>query len=266
MPQNHDPISLPHPGPAGPAWTTQDLADPHARHDKAARVQSMFAAIAPAYDLNNRLHALWLDLLWRRAAVKAAAVQPGDTVLDVACGTGDLTHAFATGSPAQRIIGVDYTQPMLVIAARKRRRLAQADSPRVEYRWADATDLPFDDASFDVVSIAFGIRNVQEPRRALAEFARVLRPGGRLVILEFDTPSFWPVRVLTRLYTAHVMPLTATIISGDRSGAYRYLPRSVERFWTRAEMSAAVAEAGFSRPTVRELTLGVCACYAAVRA
>lgn len=261
-----EPASQTNPGAGGPAWRGEELENPHARADKAEKVRRMFAAIARSYDLNNRLHAMGLDVWWRRAAVRAAGVRPGDEVLDVACGTGDLTQAFAALSPAARVIGVDFTEPMLELARVKRRRLEPGVSPRIEYRWADAQALPFEAGSFDVVSIAFGLRNVQSPEAALGEFARVLRPGGRLVILEFSTPRWAAVRWFNGVYAGRVMPVTATLISGDRSGAYRYLPRSVRTFAGREELSAMVRAAGFSGPVVRELSLGIAGVWAAVRA
>jgi demethylmenaquinone methyltransferase/2-methoxy-6-polyprenyl-1,4-benzoquinol methylase len=248
-----------------PAWSDAELAaNPHANADKPAKVRAMFAAIAGSYDLNNRLHSLGRDQAWRRHAVRAARVKPGDSVLDIACGTGDLSALFAR-SPAARVLGADFTHEMLVHARRKQHRLSPDAARKLTYIEADAQHLPLADESVDVVSIAFGIRNVQDPARALAEFARVLRPGGRLVILEFDTPRFAPMRALNTLYTARIMPLTATLISRDRSGAYRYLPKSVGAFMTRAQMLAAIESAGFQPPAARSLTLGICACYTATR-
>ena len=249
-----------------PAWTEQDLRDdPHANTEKADKVRGMFAAIARSYDLNNRLHALWLDQAWRAHAVRTADVKTGDRVLDVACGTGDLTMAFAKRSPAGEIVGVDFTPEMLDLARVKQDKLPRDAKGRVRYDWADAQELPFEDASFDVVSIAFGIRNVQQPERAIAEFARVLRPGGRLVILEFDTPPLAPVRWFNGFYAGTIMPITATMISRDRSGAYRYLPRSVSAFLSSDEMIALLGRVGFEGATHRRLTLGICACYRALR-
>lgn len=241
-----------------PAWTGTELSDPHARSDKPQRVQRMFASIAPSYDLNNRLHSFGRDQAWRRYAVRQASPRPDDEALDVACGTGDLTQALARAG-CRRVVGVDFTREMLDLAEAKRARASRRDA--ISYQWADAHDLPFPPASFDIVTIAFGIRNVRDPRRALAEFRRVLRPGGRLVILEFDRPRVAPVRWVNAFYSGWLMPRTAALIARDRSGAYRYLPRSVSTFMPRRELLRAMTEAGFSACRARSLTFGVCACY-----
>jgi demethylmenaquinone methyltransferase / 2-methoxy-6-polyprenyl-1,4-benzoquinol methylase len=199
----------------------------------------MFAAIAGRYDLNNRVHSLGRDQAWRRFAVRHALVIPGDRVLDVACGTGDLTEQFARTDAAE-VLGVDFTPEMLEVARRKLSSKPEI-KPKVAYREGDAQALDLPDAAFDVVSIAFGIRNVADPARAIREFSRVLRPGGRL------------------------MPRTATLISGDRSGAYRYLPRSVGAFMPREAMMGLLESGGFERVTATPLTLGICVCYRAFR-
>ncbi len=250
---------------AGPAWTDAELTDLHARADKPGRVRGMFSAIAKSYDLNNRVHSFWQDQAWRRFAVREARVRLGDRVLDVACGTGDLTHAFANLSPAFSVTGIDFTPEMLAIAGEKRGLLPINQSSKVTYAEGDAQNLAFPDATFDVVSIAFGIRNVADPTKALSEFARVLKPGGRLVILEFDRPSFAPVRWFNDFYCGWVMPRTATLISGDKSGAYKYLPKSVGSFMPRAALCAKVAEAGFEAVVSTGLSLGICVCYRGVK-
>lgn len=246
-------------------WQPQELAqDPHARSDKAAKVRDMFASIAGAYDLNNRVHSFGLDQRWRRAAVRMAEVRAGEAVVDVACGTGDLTELFAT-SGAASVIGIDFTAPMLDIArVKSSSNLAKTRAPhraaRVSpvYREGDAMALELPDACADVVTIAFGLRNVSEPTRALSEFRRILRPGGRLVVLEFDEPKNSLIRALNRLYTHRIMPWTASLLARDRSGAYRYLPRSVETFLDRDRLRKAVLDAGFSAVDQKELTFGTC--------
>jgi len=248
-----------------PAWTDVELADLHARADKPRRVRGMFSAIAKSYDLNNRVHSLWQDQAWRRFAVRAARVRLGDRVLDVACGTGDLTQAFAKLSPAASVVGVDFTPEMLVIASEKKSTQPSVLRNKISYSEGDAQNLAFPDATFDVVSIAFGIRNVADPLKALSEFARVLKPGGRLVILEFDRPSFAPVRWFNDFYCGWVMPRTATLISGDKSGAYKYLPKSVGSFMPRATLCTRIAEAGFEAVVSTGLSLGICVCYRGVK-
>lgn len=245
-----------------PAWRDDELADPHQAPDKALRVRRMFAAIARSYDLNNRLHSLGRDQSWRRRAVRLARVKTTDTVLDVACGTGDLAMAFAQAR-AHRVVGVDFTHEMLELARRKRplrdRRGRRAQP--VHYVDGDATRLPIADRSVDVVSIAFGLRNVADPAAAVAEFYRVLKPGGRLVILEFSTPRFPPLRLGYQLYFNHVLPRTATWISRDRSGAYRYLPRSVDTFIDRPRIVRMMNETGFANVSLEPMTLGIAVAY-----
>ncbi len=253
------------------AWAATDLRNnPHAAPDKAERVHRMFAAIARRYDLNNRLHSFGRDQAWRRIAVELCGIQPTDEVLDCACGTGDLTMAFARANP-RSVTGLDFTSEMLDIARQKAHSVADSagglNAPPCllipEYVQGDAMNLPFADGSFDVVSIAWGIRNVADPSKALREFRRVLRSGGRLCVLEFSEPRNRLIRSLNRLYTGRIMPVTATIIAQDRSGAYRYLPRSVENFPNPETFASLIEAAGFPRPTLHALTFGVCTIYLA---
>ncbi len=239
------------------AWTRAELDNnPHVRDDKPQRVRRMFSAIAGAYDLNNRLHALWLDQSWRRRLVELLAVDHDDDVLDVACGTGDLTTIAACRRPAS-VVGLDFTEAMLEIARTKADRTA---FPGVEptYRWGDAMALDLPDACMSVAMIAFGIRNVQDPATAIAEFHRVLRPGGRLGILEFSEPANGLLRQLNALYTKRIMPWTASLIARDTSGAYHYLPKSVETFSTPADLAAMLQAQGFTVQRQVPLTCGIC--------
>lgn len=255
---------------AEPAWTDPLLANPHQVSDKARRVNQMFSAIAPSYDLNNRLHSLWMDQHWRNVAVKMAGVKAGDQVVDVACGTGDLTIKFFQKQESRSrkseggVMGIDFTYEMLPIArAKAGRRWAEGAGPR--FAQGDALALPLADASVDVVSIAFGIRNVSDWGAAIEEFARVLRPGGRLIVLEFSLPTNAVMRGLYNFYFRKIMPRTATLISGDRTGAYKYLPESVNTFISREAMQERMKAAGFGEVVARPLTFGVCVCYRGVK-
>jgi demethylmenaquinone methyltransferase / 2-methoxy-6-polyprenyl-1,4-benzoquinol methylase len=268
------------------SWNDDLLKDPHSVEDKRRRVQKMFAAIAPSYDLNNRLHSLWMDQRWRWSAVKLANVSPSDKIVDVACGTGDLTIKFAQmlflntdesdgySEPCRgQIIGVDFTFPMLPVARKKAHKAWVCDeyfdvpSPVSKISiWlnGDAQSLPLSDSSVDIVSIAFGIRNVQDPAKALSEFRRVLRPGGRLIILEFSLPTNPILRGLYNFYFRQVLPRTATLISGDKTGAYKYLPESVNTFIGRQQMMEMMRAAGFEQVEQFPMTFGVCVCYRGV--
>jgi demethylmenaquinone methyltransferase/2-methoxy-6-polyprenyl-1,4-benzoquinol methylase len=275
---------MPATDPASDVWNERLLVNPHTLPDKRSRIQKMFAAIAPSYDLNNRLHSLWMDQYWRKKAVKLSQLKPNDTVVDVACGTGDLTKLFAhelvwrenANNWAGRVLGIDFTFEMLPLAREKWlytdvlfTRPSEADDPKIAQaaQWinADALALPLADSHADVLSIAFGIRNVQDPVAAIKEFHRVLKPGGRLIILEFSLPTNRIVRGLYNFYFTKILPRTATLISGDKTGAYKYLPQSVNTFISRESMQDMMRDAGFTQVEAHPLTFGICVCYRGIK-
>jgi demethylmenaquinone methyltransferase/2-methoxy-6-polyprenyl-1,4-benzoquinol methylase len=204
----------------------------------------MFDGIARRYDLVNRVLSLGLDQRWRRLAAAALDPRPGEHILDVATGTGDLALAILGRAPSARVVGVDPSPKML---ARAHAKLGAAAA------WlpGDARDLPFADSTFDGVTIGFGIRNVPDRGRALAEMARVLRPGGRAVILELAEPS----GPLARAHVHRVVPLIGALLSS--AAEYRYLQRSIAAFPPPAEFAAEMAAHGLPVETIRGLTLGV---------
>jgi demethylmenaquinone methyltransferase / 2-methoxy-6-polyprenyl-1,4-benzoquinol methylase len=220
-------------------------------------VRSMFDRIAPRYDLLNRVLSAGTDVRWRRAAVDFLGLPGPLRVLDLCTGTADLLIEAVGRHPSSQGIGLDLSRPMLQRGARKLGDRALAS--RTLLCQGDAEALPFASAWFDAALVAFGIRNVGGKGAALAEVGRVLRPGGRLVVLEFSMPR-GPLGVLYRLYFGHVLPRVGAVVSGD-PGAYRYLPHSVAVFPPPSEFVALMGSAGFHDVHVRPLTAGIAQLY-----
>jgi demethylmenaquinone methyltransferase/2-methoxy-6-polyprenyl-1,4-benzoquinol methylase len=237
--------------PTRPAWDQDTLRAPHAQADKAARVRAMFDAIAPTYERVNSVVSLRRDAAWRRKAVAAAEVCPSDVVLDICCGTGDMIRAFAACNPSPKlIIGVDFAGQMLASG--------RYDGVRTPIRLlrADGLRLPLGDETVSVISCAFGVRNFQDLHEGLCEMRRVLRPGGRVVILEFALPENALARMLYRFYCERVLPRLAMQISRDESGAYRYLPQSIRTFERRDAMVGRLERAGLTNVIARPMHFG----------
>jgi len=203
-------------------------------------VRSMFDRIAPVYDAMNRVMTAGLDLRWRRLAA-AAAVRPGDRVLDAACGTGDLALAAADAG-ARQVVGLDFSPRMLERARRK--------SSAIEWVDGDLLALPFPDASFDAATVGFGVRNVADLERGLRELRRVLRPGGRLAVLEITRPRGL-LRPFFTLWFERLVPLLGRLLPGG--GAYAYLPASVRRFPAPEELADLLSRNGFAEVRFRLL-------------
>jgi demethylmenaquinone methyltransferase/2-methoxy-6-polyprenyl-1,4-benzoquinol methylase len=224
----------------------------------SATVRTMFASIARSYDRANQVLSFGLHHRWRRAAVRASAASPGDRVLDCATGTGDLALEFrrAVGDQGE-VIGTDFCEEMLALAPEKAAR-AGLD---VRFQTADVLALPFPDGSFDIASIAFGIRNVDDPERGVREMARVVRPGGRVVVLEFGQPGGALFGSVYRLYSRHVLPRVGGWLSGDRA-AYEYLDRTSSRFPAGPAFTALLERTGsFAEVAATPLTAGVAYVY-----
>ncbi len=227
------------------------------------RIAGMFDAIAPRYDLLNRVLSAGLDRRWREKAVEALKLAPNARVLDVCTGTADLAVATASRVTGSSVIGVDFAGAMLRLGLAKVTSLGLSD--RVRLVRGDATRIPVASATCDGATIAFGIRNVAEPELALAEIARVLRPNGRLAILEFGQPRIPGVRSLYAWYFRHMLPAIGRMVSKHTS-AYSYLPASVGTFPPPDEFAGIIARHGFSNVKAVSLTFGIVYLYIADRA
>lgn len=218
---------------------------------------AMFDRIARRYDLLNRILSLGLDRRWRRGAAAALALGPGARVLDLACGTGDLALAILARHPDAQVVGVDPSRAMLDIAGAK----AARRGARLELEVGIAEELPFADGTFAGVSIAFGLRNVPDRARGLAEMARVTRPGGRVVVLELGEPRGRLLGPLARFHIHRVVPRLGALLSGARE--YRYLERSIAAFPPPDEVVAMMRRAGLAPLAPRPLAFGACHLFAA---
>jgi demethylmenaquinone methyltransferase/2-methoxy-6-polyprenyl-1,4-benzoquinol methylase len=230
----------------------EQVAEP----DKAARVARVFSSVAPRYDLMNDLMSLGLHRVWKAFTVRLAGVRPGMSVLDVAGGTGDLAREFAPAvGPGGRVVLTDINGPML---EQGRVRLLDAGLalPVVQ---CDAEDLPFASGAFDLVTVAFGLRNMTHKERALAEMRRVLRPGGRLLVLEFA--RVWkPLAPLYDAYSFRVLPWLGARVAAD-GASYRYLAESIRMHPPQAELAAMMERAGLEKVSWFNLSAGVCALH-----
>jgi len=260
---------------------------------RAARVAELFSRIAPRYDLVNDLQSFWLHRLWKKRLVRSAQVPERGAALDLCCGTGDIVRALAREYPGAAIaVGLDFAAPMLRIATgaaspdlvaaeqdgagggtspnanapasrgTDAAALSRPRRPRILFIRADALRVPFPDESFDCVTISYGLRNVADVRACISEARRVLRPGGRFLILEFGKP---PGALVSRLYFAYLraaVPLFGRLFFGDRA-AYRYIHDSLVRFPSQSEVVDLVRAGGFGRVEVQSLLAGIMAIYVA---
>ena len=228
----------------------------------ARAVREMFSGIATKYDFLNHFLSVNIDKRWRKlVAQKLENVLTDETalVLDVACGTGDLAIELQKGKKA-KVFGTDFCRPMLSIASGKNKNI-QTIIPYVE---ADGMNLSFADRSFDAVTIAFGLRNFSNWQNGLEEFHRILKPRGKLVVLEFSTPVIPGFRQAFQLYFSHILPLIGGAVSGSR-GAYEYLPDSVSRFPDQKNLAKMMTDTGFSNVEYKNLTGGIAAIHSGIK-
>ena len=231
------------------------LENGRAATEHAGRVREMFATIAGRYDLLNHLLSGNTDKRWRRIVatrVRDKLSSSSARVLDVACGTGDLSLTLFEITGAG-VVGTDFCRPMLDIAAGK-------TSGRIRFIEGDALDLPFRDGTFDVATIAFGLRNLSNVESGLAELSRVLKPGGWVAVLEFSRPANAVLRPVFNLYFTKVLPWIGRVVSGSQN-AYSYLPASVQKFPDQSQLSLLMEQAGFDQVGYENLTGGIAALH-----
>jgi demethylmenaquinone methyltransferase / 2-methoxy-6-polyprenyl-1,4-benzoquinol methylase len=232
-----------------------DGRPPPAAERTAPGVQRMFDRVAPRYDLANTVFSLGQDRAWRQAAARATRLAAGEVAVDVACGTGALTRELQSLAPGAAVLGVDFSSGMLA--------RARPTGPSLRLAAADALALPLADASVDVVTIAFGLRNLPEPGQGLLEFRRVLRPGGRLVVCEFSQPVVPVFREVYRRYLTRLMPVAARRLTSDPE-AYQYLARSIGAWPDQPGLARWLQEAGFESVAWRNLSGGIVALHRGV--
>lgn len=225
---------------------------------KREQVELMFDRISPKYDLLNRLCSLGTDQAWRRKVIRLLGKEPVDSLLDVATGTADL--AIMARRNAKQITGADISAGMLDYGRSKVNRAGL--SAQIKLVQADAANLPFTDASFDAITVAFGVRNFEDLQAGIRGMVRVLKPGGRLFVLEFSKPQRFPFKQLFRFYFHRVMPLIGRLVSKDPA-AYTYLPESVEVFPQGKEFAQILASSDLTEIRLYPLTFGVATLYCA---
>ncbi|MHB8761310.1 MAG: bifunctional demethylmenaquinone methyltransferase/2-methoxy-6-polyprenyl-1,4-benzoquinol methylase UbiE [Coriobacteriia bacterium] len=226
------------------------------------KVQGIFRDLAPDYDRFNMLSSLGVDRLWRRTTVRLARLNRNSRVLDLAAGTGDLTMAMATAGRPAAIVATDFVPEMLRVAEEK--AAAYEGETAIEFVQADAQDLPFADESFDVVTVSFGVRNLPDRAANFREVYRVLKPGGRYVVLEMSRPPFAPFRALYHFYLHVMIPAIGGWVTGSRS-SFEYLRDSILGFPGQVALAGELHRAGFGEVTWRNLTGGIVAVHVAVK-
>lgn len=247
------------------ALSDPPAVDPAPGVDKSGqRVQRMFGEIAGRYDLLNHVLSMGVDVYWRWRTVRTIAPDGPAPILDVCTGTGDLAISYARKAPpGTNVVGSDFTRAMLELAARKVSPPSgkPVNARRMTFIEADAQSLPFASDQFQIVSVAFGLRNVADTSQGLREMVRVCRSGGQVAVLEFSTPSNRLFGAIYRMYFRHVLPRIGQWVSGSRFDAYHYLPQSVGEFPCGAALAELMTAAGLRDVRFRPLTFGIATLY-----
>lgn len=224
---------------------------------KKPHIREMFDSIAPRYDLLNRVLSGGIDQQWRRKVIKEVLADKPARILDIATGTADLA-LLAAGKSDSKIVGVDISEEMLDVG---RQKIAQRNlAEQIVLQSGDAEKLPFSDRQFDAAMVSFGVRNFEDLDAGLFQIHRILKPGGKLVVLEFSRPSAFPIKQLYAFYNRFILPVIGRMVSGD-SGAYTYLPESISVFPEGADFLAYMERAGFTERKAVRLTFGIASMY-----
>jgi demethylmenaquinone methyltransferase/2-methoxy-6-polyprenyl-1,4-benzoquinol methylase len=232
-----------------------------------ARIRQMFGEIARRYDLMNHTLSGGTDIYWRWRTVRIVPPVGDAPILDVCTGTGDLAFAYAKAAAGKvPVVGTDFTHEMLVLANEKADKLSKGAAPPAVFLEADTQQLPFPDNTFQIVSVAFGLRNVSDTRAGLREMARVCHPGGKVVVLEFSQPRNRVFGAIYAKYFKHVLPRIGQIFAKNRQSAYEYLPASVSEFPSGEKLTALMDECGMVRSKFIPFTMGVCTLYVGEKA
>ncbi len=236
-----------------------DAVKPYEKEsDKKVQVRNMFNKIAPYYDFLNRLLTLSIDTIWRKKAVRLLKKDDPKIVLDIATGTGDLAVEVCKQLNPSKVIGVDLSPEMLALGKKKMEKKKLSDI--VEMQVGDSEKLLFEDDYFDAITVGFGVRNYADLRKGLSEMNRVLKPGGKLIVLEFTKPTIFPIKQLFNIYFKYILPTIGKLTSKDPK-AYQYLYESVQAFPDYEKFDQILNETGYKNTSWKSLSLGICAIY-----
>ncbi|MEY2905486.1 MAG: hypothetical protein RJA52_1502 [Bacteroidota bacterium] len=229
---------------------------------KKKQVSQMFDNIAGNYDFLNRFLSLGIDIIWRKRAIQFIPMKTDLKILDIATGTADLALQINKNFPNSSITGVDISENMLEVG---RKKIAGKNlSNDIQLQYGDSENLPFSDQSFDIVSVAFGVRNFENLELGLSEMKRVLKNGGRVIVLEFSLPSIFPFKQIFNFYFKYILPLIGRLTSKDKQ-AYKYLYESVQAFPSGSDFLKIMEKCGFREIKQKELTFGICSIYSGLK-